>query len=340
LAFGTIDCFLLWRLTGGRVHATDATNASRTMLYDIHHGRWDEELLALFRIPPRVLPEVRDTASLYGTSAPDVLGRALPIAGLVGDQQGALVGQACFAPGMMKSTYGTGCFVLVNTGPNALTSRHRLLTTIAYRIDGATSYALEGSIFNAGTVVQWLRDEAGLIASASETATIAASLDDKGGAGGVYFVPAFTGLGAPHWDPHARGAILGLTRDSGRARVVRAGLESVAYQTADLISAFREDGVGAPAELRVDGGMATNGWFLQFLADVTGLAVERPVCGETTVLGAAFLAGLGSGVFSSLDEIKTAWSQDFLARPRMEPARRARLLAGWGAAVRRVVAQP
>jgi glycerol kinase len=336
LAFGTIDSFLLWRLTGGAIHASDATNASRTMLYDIHRGRWDEELLALFAVPASMLPEVRDTAGVFGTTQASLLGRALPITALVGDQQGALVGQACFETGMMKSTYGTGCFVLVNSGAQALTSHHRLLTTIAYRIAGATTYALEGSIFNAGTVVQWLRDEARMVASAAETETICAALDHDGGAGGVYFVPAFTGLGAPYWDPHARGAILGLTRDSGAARIVRAGLESVAYQTADLISAFRKDGVEAPAGLRVDGGMAANAWFLQFLADITGLTVERPVCGETTVLGAAFLAGFGSGVFSSMDEIKSAWSQDFLASPRMESKRRARLLAGWSQAVGRI----
>lgn len=331
LAFGTIDSFLLWRLTGGAVHATDATNASRTMLFDIHRGVWDDDLLALFDITRALLPEVRDTAGIFGTTS--LLGRNIPIAALVGDQQGAVVGQACFEPGMTKSTYGTGCFVLVNTGGTALASRHRLLTTIAYRIDGATTYALEGSIFNAGTVVQWLRDEAHMIATAAESETVAASLDS---AGGVYFVPAFTGLGAPHWDPDARGAILGLTRDSGAARIVRAGLESVAYQTADLISALRQDGIAEPGALRVDGGMAANKWFLQFLADMTDVPVERPACTETTVAGAAFLAGLGSGLYGSLSDIKAAWSLDFRASPKIARATREELLAGWRKAVARV----
>ncbi len=328
LAFGTIDSFLLWRLTGGAVHATDATNAARTMLFDIRRGVWDDDLLALFDIPRAALPEVRDTAGVFGTST--LLGRPIPIAALVGDQQGALVGQACFDAGMTKSTYGTGCFVLVNTGPKALVSRHRLLTTVAYRIKGETAYALEGSIFNAGTVVQWLRDEAHMIATAAESEKIAASLEDTGG---VYFVPAFTGLGAPHWNPDARGAILGLTRDSGAARIVRAGLESVAYQTADLMSALRQDGIAEPAALRVDGGMAANNWFLQFLADMTDVPVERPACAETTVAGAAFLAGLGSGVFGSLNDIKAAWSLDFRASPKIARAARGALLEGWRKAV-------
>ena len=331
LAFGTVDSFLLWRLTGGTVHATDATNASRTMLFDIHRGTWDDDLLALFDIPRALLPEVRDTAGVFGSTA--LLGRSIPIAALVGDQQGALVGQACFEPGMIKSTYGTGCFVLVNTGGAALASRHRLLTTIAYRIGGATSYALEGSIFNAGTVVQWLRGEARMISTAAESEAVAASQDS---AGGVYFVPAFTGLGAPHWDPDARGAILGLTRDSGAARIVRAGLESVAYQTADLISALRRDGIGEPGALRVDGGMAANNWFLQFLADMTDIPVERPACTETTVAGAAFLAGLGSGLFGSLNDIKAAWTLDFRASPKIARATRETLLDGWRKAVARV----
>ncbi len=333
LAFGTVDTFLLWRLTGGSVHATDATNASRTMLFDIHRGCWDDDLLALFKIPRAMLPEVRDTAGDFGATRADLWGRSIPIAALVGDQQGALVGQVCFEPGMTKSTYGTGCFVLVNTGATALTSRHRLLTTIAYRIGGQTTYALEGSIFNAGTVVQWLRDEAHMLATAAESEAVAASLDDRGGAGGVYFVPAFTGLGAPHWDPDARGAIVGLTRDSGTAHIVRAGLESVAYQTADLISALRQDGIAEPGALRVDGGMAANGWFLQFLADVTGITVERPSCAETTAAGAAFLAGLGAGLFASMDDVKAAWSLDFRAVSKTTPGHREELLAGWRKAI-------
>ncbi len=338
LACGTIDTFLLSRLTGGRVHATDATNASRTMLFDIHRGDWDDELLALFDIPPAILPEVRDTAGDYGETAPELFGKSIPITALVGDQQGALVGQACFTPGMVKSTYGTGCFVLANTGTAALSSRHRLLTTIAYRLNGETTYALEGSIFNAGTVIQWLRDNAKMVASAAETESLAASLDHTGGTRGVYFVPAFTGLGAPHWDPAARGAILGLTRDSAIAHVVRAGLESVCYQTHDLLAALRQDGIGTPSALRVDGGMAANNWLLQFLADITQTPVERPIYGETTVLGAAFLAALGRGIFSSLDEVKAAWRLNFRATPQMPDAARAVLLAGWRDAVARVTA--
>ncbi len=341
LAFGTIDCFLLWRLTGGKVHATDATNAARTMLYDIHAGRWDSALLDLFAVPPALLPDVRDTSGDFGETESDLFGRAIPIRALVGDQQGALVGQACFTPGMVKSTYGTGCFVLVNTGTKALPSRHRLLTTIAYRLKGATTYALEGSIFNAGTVIQWLRDQAKMLGHASESERFAAELDDAGiqqkeKGGRVYFVPAFTGLGAPHWDPHARGAILGLTRDSGIGHIVRAGLEAVCYQTCDLLTALRQDGIAVPPALRVDGGMIANRWLLQFLADVTDIPVERPVYAETTVLGAAFLAGLGGGVFASLDDIKTAWQLDFRAVPRMADETRDGLLKGWHDAVRRV----
>ncbi len=337
LAFGTIDTFLLWRLTGGHVHATDATNASRTMLYDIHAGRWDPTLLNLFAVPEKLLPDVRDTAGDFDASDADLFGRAIPITALVGDQQGALVGQACFAPGMIKSTYGTGCFVLVNTGKQALPSRNRLLTTIGYRLKGETTYALEGSIFNAGTVVQWLRDSAKMIGSAGDSETMAAALDDAGGTGKVYFVPAFTGLGAPHWNPHARGAILGLTRDSGIPHIVRAGLESVCYQTHDLLQALRQDGIAAPKALRVDGGMIANTWLLQFLSDITQVPVERPVYAETTVRGAAFLAGLGCGLFGSLDDITAAWGLDFRADPHMPETQRRVLLEGWQDAVRRVM---
>jgi len=339
LAFGTIDTFLLWRLTGGKTHATDATNASRTMLYDIHAGAWDDELLALFNVPKAMLPNVRDTAASFGETDAGLFGRAIPITAVVGDQQGALVGQACFEPGCVKSTYGTGCFVLVNTGAKALTSKHRLLTTIAYRLNGATTFALEGSIFNAGTVVQWLRDGVHMIESAAESEKLAASLDGAGD-NRVYFVPAFTGLGAPYWDPDARGAILGLTRDSGRAQIVRAALESVCYQTNDLLSALQQDGIAAPRALRVDGGMVANTWLMQMLADLTHLTVERPVYGETTVLGAAFLAGLGAGIFTSLDEIKAAWKLDFSAHPRLAAGRRAGLLSGWRTAVGRVLTPP
>jgi len=336
LAFGTIDSFLLWRLTGGRIHATDATNASRTMLYDIHKNTWDKELLALFKVPARVLPDVRDTAGDFGETDPGLFGRAIPVRALVGDQQGALVGQACFTPGMIKSTYGTGCFVLANTGATALASKNRLLTTIAYRLKGVTTYALEGSIFNAGTVIQWLRDEARMIADAGESEALAAGLDTQGGTGRVYFVPAFTGLGAPFWDPDARAAILGLARDTSRAHIVRAALESVCYQTHDLLSAFAADGMNAPAALRVDGGMTANRWLLQFLADVTNLPVERPVYGETTVLGAALLAALGAGLYASPEEISAAWRHAFRADPRISAEDRKARVAGWQDAVRRV----
>ena len=337
LAFGTIDSFLLWRLSGGRSHATDATNAARTMLYDIHAGRWDRGLLDLFEIPAAMLPDVRDTAGDFGVSDAALFGRAVPITALVGDQHSALVGQACFTPGMVKSTYGTGCFMLVNTGDRALPSHNRLLTTIAYRLKGKTTYALEGSIFNAGTVIQWLRDSMKMIGDAAESERLARTLDNSDGAGRVYFVPAFTGLGAPHWDPNARGAILGLTRDSGISHIVRAGLESVCYQTNDLLTALRQDGIATPPALRVDGGMIANNWLLQFLADITQIPVERPVYTETTVLGAALLAALGGGVFSSLDDIKSAWRLDFRAVPCIAPARRAALLAGWQDAVARVM---
>ncbi|TAL04237.1 MAG: glycerol kinase [Rhodospirillaceae bacterium] len=336
LAFGTIDSFLLWRLTGGRVHATDATNASRTMLYDIHKNAWDADLLALFDIPASILPDVRDSAGVFGVTEASLFGRAIPVTALVGDQQGALVGQACFAPGMIKSTYGTGCFVLANTGPTAHTSHNRLLTTIAYRLNGATTYALEGSIFNAGTVIQWLRDGVGMIASAAESEAYAAGLDKDGGTGRIYFVPAFTGLGAPHWDPDARAAIIGLGRDSTRAHIVRAGLESVCYQTHDLLTALAADGMATPAALRVDGGMAANRWLLQFLADITNLPVERPIYGETTVLGAAFLAGLGIGIYSDLHAVEAAWRLDFQAIPTMAGGQRTARIAGWRDAVARI----
>jgi glycerol kinase len=337
LAFGTIDTFLLWRLTRGRTHATDATNASRTMLYDIHAGCWDDGLLKLFEVPRALLPDVRDTADDFGATDAALFGAPIPITALVGDQHSALVGQACFTPGMIKSTYGTGCFVLVNTGDRALPSHNRLLTTIAYRLNGKTTYALEGSIFNAGTVIQWLRDSVKMIENAAESERLALALDQSGGAGRVYFVPAFTGLGAPHWDPDARGAILGLTRDSGIGHIVRAGLESVCYQTNDLLTALRQDGIASPPALRVDGGMIANNWLLQFLADITQLPVERPAYTETTVLGAALLAAFGCGLFPSIEAMQAAWRLDFRASPRMPETQRARLLAGWQDAVGRVM---
>ncbi|MFO1047393.1 MAG: glycerol kinase GlpK [Geminicoccaceae bacterium] len=338
LAFGTIDSFLLWRLTGGRVHATDATNASRTMLFDIVDQRWDARMLEALRIPAAVLPEVRDCSGEFGTTAPELFGAAIPILGVAGDQQAATVGQACFTPGMSKSTYGTGCFMLVNTGERCVESANRLLTTVAYRLGGRTTYALEGSIFVAGAAMQWLRDGLRVITSAAESEALARDLPSTEG---VYLVPAFTGLGAPHWDPDARGAILGLTRDSGIAHIVRAALEAVAYQTADLADAFVADMRGGAAgaglgTLRVDGGMVVNDWLCQFLADMLDRPVERPAVVETTALGAAYLAGLAAGIFSSLDEIAHAWRLERRFEPRLPPAERARLLDGWRRAVARV----
>ena len=331
LAFGTVDTFLIWRLTGGRVHATDATNASRTMLFDIHRQCWDEELTAAFGVPLACLPEVRDSAADFGVTDAALLGRAIPITGVAGDQQAAAIGQACLQPGMIKSTYGTGCFVLLNTGDTPIASRNRLLTTVAYRLAGRTSYALEGSIFVAGAAVQWLRDQLGIITSAPETEALAAGLDDNGG---VYLVPAFTGLGAPHWDPAARGALFGLTRDTGVAHLARAALEAVCYQTADLLEAMASDGV-RPSRLRVDGGMVGNDWLCQFLADVLRVPVERPGQTETTALGAAYLAGLQCGVFESTQMLEEKWTADTAFEPAADGRQSERLLAGWRRAVDR-----
>ena len=334
LAFGTIDTFLIWRLTGGQVHATDATNASRTLLFDIHAQAWDDALLRLFDVPPNVLPEVRDSAADFGTTSPEVLGQAIPIAGVAGDQQAATAGQTCFTPGMTKSTYGTGCFVVMNTGAEAVRSRHRLLTTVAWRLEGEPTYALEGSIFVAGAAVQWLRDGLRVIENAPQTEALAAGLSD---AGGVYLVPAFTGLGAPHWDPDARGAIFGLTRDTGPAHLARAALESVCFQTRDLIAAMEADRGAALDRLRVDGGMIGNAWLLQALADIVGVTVERPRNAETTALGAAYLAGLQAGVFRSIDEIGERWARDAELTPRMPDRERERLVRGWESAVARTL---
>ncbi len=337
LAFGTTDCFLLWRLTQGRVHATDATNASRTMLYNIHTGRWDDELLELFDIPAAVLPEVHDSAHEFGETEAGLFGSPIPIRGIAGDQQAAAIGQACFAPGMIKSTYGTGCFVLLNTGERPVRSKHRLLTTIAHRIEGRTTYALEGSIFVAGAAVQWLRDGLHVIESAKDTEALARGLESNRG---VYLVPAFTGLGAPHWDPRARGALLGLTRDTGVAELARAALESVCYQTLDLVNAMGRDGAITPDTLRVDGGMVANDWLMQFLADVLGFAVERPVITETTALGAAYLAGLSAGAFDSLEDLARRWRREARFEPRLEAAEHEHLVAGWARAVARVCYDP
>jgi glycerol kinase len=333
LAFGTVDSFLLWRLTGGAVHATDATNASRTGLFDIHRQRWDDDLLEVWRIPAALLPDVRDSAGDFGETAPGVFDQIIPIRGIAGDQQAASIGQACFKPGMVKSTYGTGAFVLLNTGDHPVTSDNRLLTTIAYRLDGQTSYALGGSIFVAGAAVQWLRDELKIIGAAPDTETMAEGLPSNRE---VYMVPAFTGLGAPHWDPDARGALFGLARDTGTAEIARAALEAVAYQSHDLLDAMARDH-GQPIQtLRIDGGMAANNWLTQFLADILNLRVDRPEVIETTALGAAFLAGLGAGLYSSLDDIADMWRHERSFAPAMDANSRTALLAGWRDAVSRL----
>jgi glycerol kinase len=333
LAFGTVDCFLLWRLTGGRVHATDATNASRTSLFNIHTQSWDEELLGLFDVPPELLPEVFDSAADFGLTDEAVLGGVVPICGIAGDQQAALIGQAGFENGMTKCTYGTGCFVISNTGEEALKSKNKLLTTVASRIDGKVAYGLEGSVFVAGSAMQWLRDELGIIKSADESEEIAAK---TGVVEDVHVVPAFAGLGAPYWDAHARGAILGMTRGSGRNEIVTATLQSVAFQTHDLISAMADDGV-SPSVIRVDGGMVTNDWFLQFLADILNIGIERPKNVESTVLGAAYLAGYRAGVFSSVEDIAQRWQRDAQFLPSMPNDLRERLLEGWSNAVSSVL---
>jgi glycerol kinase len=334
LAFGTIDAFLLWHLTGGRVHATDVTNASRTLLYDIHAQCWDEELLRLLRVPRALLAEVRDSSEIYGTTDPALFGRALPIGGIAGDQQAALIGQACFKPGMAKSTYGTGCFLLLNTGEAAVTSANRLLTTPAYRIGGRIAYALEGSIFIAGAAIKWLRDGLKVIESASETATLAARVPDDHG---VYLVPAFVGLGAPHWRPDARALLCGLTLDTSGAHLARAALESVAYQTLDLLDAMQRDGAQRLESIRIDGGMAANDWFCQFLADILQARVERPAELETTALGAAFLAGLATGVWPHLESLAAQWTAASAFEPAMSRAKRAALIAGWQRALARTL---
>ena len=332
LVFGTVDSWLIWRLTGGVVHATDATNASRTALYNIRTNAWDDELLALFGVPAAMLPEVRDSAGEFGVSDTAVLGRALPVCGVAGDQQSAAIGQACLTPGEMKSTYGTGAFLLINTGSEPVLSQNQLLTTIAWRIGGETVYALEGSILSAGATVQWLRDGLGLIAKASEIEALAAAADTDSG---VYLVPAFTGLGAPYWDPDARGAIVGLTRGSGRAEIARAALDSTVHQTCDLLDAIAADGVAA-TRLRVDGGMTANNALMQRLADLTGIEVVRPVQSEATAWGAAFLAGLGAGIFASLEDGRRLWAQDRSFTPDIPADARDVDRAAWRTAVERV----
>jgi len=331
LAFGTVDSFLLWRLTGGRVHATDATNASRTLLYDIGRGAFDDDLLRLFRVPRSILPEVRDCNASFGLTEPSILGAAVPICGVAGDQQAALIGQACFAPGMVKATYGTGCFAVLNTGLEQVASKHRLLTTLAYQLDGARTYALEGSIFIAGAAVQWLRDGLRLIASAAESGTLAAAADPSQD---VYLVPAFVGLGAPYWQPEARGALFGLTRATGPNEIARAALEAVCYQTADLLRAMHRDWPTAgKAVLRVDGGMVASDWTMQFLADSLDAVVERPTIQETTALGAAWLAGHKAGVWPDADGFARLWKLERAFEPRLAASERERKYAGWQRAV-------
>lgn len=332
LAFGTIDCFLLWRLTEGRVHATDATNASRTLLFDIHRQDWCPDLLRLFGIPAAVLPEVRDNAGRFGETT--LLGPSIPVGGMAGDQQAALIGQACFNQGSAKATYGTGCFMLLHTGGEAVASDNRLLTTTAYRLDGKAHYALEGSIFAAGAAIKWLRDGLGLITHASDTDDMATRVASNGG---VYMVPAFAGLGAPHWDPNARGSITGLTFATSAAHVARAALEAVAYQTSDLAAAMAADGAAPLTALRVDGGMAANGWLCQFLADILQAPIERPKMLETTALGAAFLAGITVGIWDGVEGVAALPCESDRFEPSKEVDRDA-LLAGWRKALARALA--
>jgi len=341
LKFGTVDTYLLWHLTGGRVHATDATNASRTLLLDIHSGQWDDELLRIFRVPRAMLPDVRDSSAGFGTTDAAILGAPVHIGGIAGDQQAATVGQGCFSPGMMKSTYGTGCFALLNTGSIAVPSKNALLTTIAYQLDGRRTYALEGAIFIAGAAVQWLRDGLGIIKSAAETGALAAGADPTQD---VYLVPAFVGLGAPWWNADARGAMFGLTRNTGPKEIARAALEAVAFQTADLLDAMRRDWAGVNASavaspvLRVDGGMTASDWTMQCLADILDAAVDRPKVLETTALGAAYLAGLHAGAYPQPAEFAKVWALDRRFEPRIAAADRQRKLDGWRNAVRRVLA--
>ncbi|HEX6123464.1 MAG TPA: glycerol kinase GlpK, partial [Ktedonobacterales bacterium] len=330
--FGTVDSFLIWRLSGGRAHVTDYSNASRTLLFNIHTLTWDDELLARLAIPRAMLPAPRPSSEVYAEAEPALFGTAVPIAGDAGDQQAATFGQACFQPGMAKNTYGTGSFLLLNTGEQARLSTNGMLTTIGWGLGGRVTYCLEGSIFITGAAVQWLRDALGLIAHASETEALAAAIPDTGG---VYLVPAFAGLGAPYWDQYARGAIVGLTRGSGRAQLARAALEAAAYQTRDVAEAMAAD-AGIPlTELRVDGGMVANDWLMQFQADILGVNVQRPVVAETTALGAAYLAGLATGFWSGLEDVARNWAVDRVFAPRMPAEERARLYRGWRRAVER-----
>jgi len=337
LAFGTVDSFLIWRLTQGKAHVTDATNASRTLLFDIRAGRWDDDLLALFRVPKALMPEVRDCSAEFGTVDPSILGAAVAVRGVAGDQQAATVGQACFTPGMLKSTYGTGCFALLNTGPDAVASKNRLLTTIAYQLGGERAYALEGAIFIAGAAIQWLRDGVGALQSADQSGAMAAAADP---AQDVVLVPAFVGLGAPHWDAEARGAMFGLTRASGRKELAKAALESVCFQTIDLLDAMHQDWGGAGSSvLRVDGGMVASDWTMQRLADLIGAPVDRPKVLETTALGAAYLAGLQAGLYPEPARFAKTWALERRFEPAMAQAERQRKIYIWRDAVRRLISR-
>jgi glycerol kinase len=338
LLFGTVDCYLLWRLTAGRVHATDATNASRTLLFNIHTGAWDDDLLGLLGVPRAMLPEVKDSSYRFGETAPDLFGGSVAICGIAGDQQAATIGQACFVPGMIKSTYGTGCFALLNTGVTPVASKNKLLTTIAYQLRGKRTYALEGSIFVAGSAVQWLRDGLGVIKQAAETGPLAEKSDS---AQSVYLVPAFVGLGAPYWNPRVRGALFGLTRNTGPAELAHAALESVCYQTCDLWEAMRADWPEAKAAnivLRVDGGMTASDWTMQRLADLLDAPVDRPMVQETTALGAAYLAGLSAGVFPEPEKFADNWRLERRFKPDMDTTTRERKRKGWARAVKGLLA--
>ncbi len=332
LAFGTVDSWLVWNLTGGRRHLTDATNASRTLLYNIHTGEWDDELLRLFNIPRSLLPEVRSSSEVYAETTTDIFSSPIPIAGIAGDQQAALFGQMCVNDGMVKNTYGTGCFMLLNTGERAPGSKNNLVTTVAWKIDGRTEYALEGSVFIGGAVVQWLRDGLGLIRHASEIEALAASVDDNGG---IYLVPAFVGLGAPHWDPQARGIVAGITRGTNAGHLARAALESIAWQVADVLDAMRADSGLAIPELRVDGGASANNLLMQFQADILGVPVIRPHVIETTALGAAYLAGLAVGYWKNREQIRELWSMERRFEPGMPSERVRTLRSGWHKALER-----
>ena len=334
LAFGTVDTFLIWRLTAGRCHLTDATNASRTLLYNIHSGEWDKELLQLFDIPESLLPQVRNCADEFGVTDASVLGREIPICGVAGDQQSALIGQACFKSGMVKSTFGTGCFMIMNTGDTPVRSSNRLLTTIAYQLDNETSYALEGSIFNAGTVIQWLRDGLEIIKSTDEMNRLPPETEPRS-PGKLYLVPAFTGLGAPHWNPDSRGILTGITRDTTRSDLLRSALESVCYQTNDLITAMLADSGEEVREIRVDGGMTVNLRLLQSLADITQSIITQPTITQTTALGASYLAGLHQGLYQSLDAIAGKWKVDSIYKPEIDTAIRSVKVDGWNQAVAR-----